>query len=70
MVAQLSQGEISVNAAGTGIDQRKPMTVSTMAGTQMHVQQLIARVAMALAIFPEPLLYGAHGAESYAGTHF
>ena len=31
MVAQLSQGEISVNAAGTGIDQRKPMTVSTMA---------------------------------------
>src|SRR6185295_501733 len=35
MVAQLSQGEISVNAAGTGIDQRKPMTVSTIAGTQM-----------------------------------
>src|SRR5678815_448223 len=35
MVAQLSQGEISVNAEGTGIDQRKPMTVSTMAGTQI-----------------------------------
>ncbi len=30
------------------------------------VQQLVARVAMALAIFPEPLLHGAHGAESYA----
>src|SRR6188768_658233 len=35
IVAQLSQGEISLNAAGTGIDQMNPMTVSTMAGTQM-----------------------------------
>jgi len=25
---------------------------------------------MALAIFSEPLLYGAHGAETYASTHF
>src|SRR6188768_3621247 len=35
IVAQLSHGEISLNAAGTGIDQMNPMTVSTMAGTQM-----------------------------------
>src|SRR6187431_2133031 len=35
IVAQLSQGDVSANAAGTGIDQRKPMTVSTMAGTQI-----------------------------------
>ena len=35
IVAQLSQGETAAKAAGTGIDQRKPMTVSTMGGTQM-----------------------------------
>jgi hypothetical protein len=35
IVAQLSQGDSSANAAGTGIDQRNPMTVRTMAGTQM-----------------------------------
>src|SRR6187455_577793 len=35
IVAQLSHGETAVKAAGTGMAQMKPMTVSTIGGTQM-----------------------------------
>ena len=35
-----------------------------------HVQQLVAGIAVALAVFPEPLLHGAHGAERYAASHW
>src|SRR5688500_1504838 len=35
IVAQLSHGDSCENAAGTGIDQMKPMTDITIGGTQM-----------------------------------
>src|SRR5437879_10976225 len=40
-VAQLSHGESSANAAGTGADHKKPITASTMGGTQIQCRSLL-----------------------------
>src|SRR5437879_9030690 len=40
-VAQLSHGEASANTAGTGADHKRPITASTMGGTQIQCRSLL-----------------------------